>query len=362
MAIPNWQFPNLKLGDVVTAEIEPAEPYRAKGSRTDYFDWNDFVGGDERTFATEEPNGILKLWSRYSAPLELLRCPPEEPLYRMLGFYQAEGSKSENAPDFMFANSNVELLRDAIGNLFALGVKAEQLYAEVLQGVGESRESAIAKYESLPLRVAAVRPRSGKGGSAYVAHIHNSKPVLGMVVRVLAQIFANGFPNKEAALAYALGWLDGDASITRVSSHTELRLAGLPDEHTVVCHALNRVFGWTLNDEKHIDTDQGTHIVLRASEMLDLLDVRAFQFSMNYVRLLLGLDNGTAGLRDSKHRGPYVRWGLRDQDGVLTELGERILDGYRRHLPEIETARKLKTSSPHLFGIKGIPNPLPLAK
>jgi len=357
-SLPVWNFAGLKPGDIVDAQVEPAEPYRAKGLRAGCFDWNDFIGGDERTFATEEPNGVLKLWSRYSAPFEILRCPPVEPLYRMLGFYQAEGSKSATGADFSFANSNVEATRNAIENLNAIGVGYNQLYAEILQGISESRESAMAKYASLPLRVAAVRPRSGKGGSAYVVHAHNSSPFRGMVNRVLTHVFTTEFPNKEAACAYALGWLDGDGNITRTSGHVEMRLAGLADEHVVVCEALNKAFSWTLEKEKYRGSKQGTHIVLRASEMLDLIEARAFKFSMNYVRLLLSFDSQTAALRDPERAGPFVRWGLREKGGGLTKLGERICAGYRRHRVDIERARRLETTSPELFGVKGAPNPL----
>jgi hypothetical protein len=357
-SLPVWNFAGLQVGDEVDARAEPAEPYRAKGSCAGRFDWNDFVGGDERTFATEEPNGVLKLWSRYSAPLELLRCPPEGPLYRMLGFYQAEGSKSATGADFSFANSNVEAIRNAVENLNAIGLETAQLYAEVLQGVGESRESALAKYASLSLRVAAVRPRSGRGGSAYVVHLHNSSPFRGMVNRVLEHVFANEFPSKVSALAYALGWLDGDGNITRTSGHVEMRLAGLADEHIVLCTALNKAFGWTLKNENYLGNKNGTHIVLRAAEMLDLIEAQAFWFSMNYVRLLLGFDAQTEGIRGPVTAGPFVRWGLRNKGGSLTEIGERLCAGYLRHQSEIERARRLETTSPELFGVKGAPNPL----
>lgn len=357
MCLPSWNFPDLKAGNIVEARVAPAGPYRARGEHAGCFDWLAFVGGDERTFATEEPGGILKLWSRYSAPFELLRCPPIEMLYRVLGFYQAEGSKGATGNDFSFANSSVELLRNAIENLAAIGIGNNQLYAEILQGVGESRESAMAKYESLPLEVVAVRPRSGKGGSAYVVHAHNSKPFRGMVIRALAHVFANEFPCKEAARAFALSWLDGDGNITLSGLHTELRLAGLPDEHRVVCRALNLAFEWTLENERYRDNKQGTHIVLRASEMLDLIEVQAFRFSMNYVRLLLGFDSRTASLRGPR-RGPLARWGLLQQNGELTDVGARICIGHYQHQEEIERARQLVATSPELFGVKGLPNPL----
>lgn len=358
-SLPVWNFAGLKIGDVVDARAEPAEPFRASSARVGYFDWNAFVENDERTFATEEANGVLKLWSRYSAPFELLRCPPVESLYHVLGFYQAEGSKGATGNDFSFANMNVELIRNAIENLNAIGIGANQLYAEILQGVGESRESAMAKYESLPLEVVAVRPRSGKGGSAYVVHAHNSKPFRGMVNRALAYIFANEFPSREAAKAFAFSWMDGDGSITKTIVWTKLRLAGLPDEHVVVKRALAQIFNWDLSvkNTEYKNNKEGSAIQLRADQIADLLDADAFPFSMNRVRLLLGLDERARKLADGRRAGAFSRWGLALKNGELTSLGNRVVVAYRRYADEIEKARRLLTASPELFGVKGTPLP-----
>jgi hypothetical protein len=358
MGLPAWNFPSLKAGDPLVGTIEPAAPFRAHGTRSGCFDWNAFVADDAKVLATEEPNGILRLWTRHAEPFDLLRCPPAEPLYRLLGFYQAEGSKSASGLDFSFANSNVELIRNAIENLAAIGVGAGQLYAEILHGVGETRESAIAKYASLPVEVHAVRPRTGRGSNSYVLHARNSLAFRKMVNAALAQMFTREFPSKETALTYTLGWLDGDGSITRMQHQTELRLAGLPEEHVVVCRALNAALGWSLKDERYRNNKDGTHISLRAAELLDLIEAGAFRFSMSYVRLLLGFDAATAGLRSGVLRGSFVRWGLRASGGQLTVLGTRLIAAYAVRQAEIEEARRLETDAPHLFGVKGVPNPL----
>jgi hypothetical protein len=333
IAIPAWAFPNVRVGDTVQAQVEPAQPYRARGVRSDRFDWNAFVEEDDRTFATDEPGGVLRLWNRYSAPFDLLRCPPVEALYWTLGFYQAEGSKSNGGLDFSFANTNAALLAYAIAQLGEIGIPIKQLYAEILQGVGESRESAMAKYAALEPEVTAVRPRSGKGGSAYVLHAHNSKPFRGMICRALAHVFENEFPSRAAARAYAFGWLDGDGTITLTDTDTKLRLAGLPEEHAVMKRALTQVFGWNLSmaSTRYQDNKRGSVIGLKAARIIDLLNANAFPFSMNRVRLLLGLARRT--------RGRPVR------------------AARRRYSAEIEKAQRLQTAEPSYFGVKGAPLP-----
>jgi hypothetical protein len=340
MCIPSWNFPGLKAGNSVEARVEIAQPHRAVGERAG-FDWNTFVGGDERTFATDEANGVLKLWSRYSAPFELLRCPPIEPLYRVLGFYQAEGSKGETGNDFSFANMNVELIRNVLENLAAIGVGANQLYAEILQGVGESRESAMAKYASLPLEVVAVRPRSGKGGSAYVVHAHNSKPFRGMVSRALECVATNKFPSREAALAYALGWLDGDGNITLAGPNgatIRLCLAGYEFEQRAVFRALCEHFGWPAQDFRFGGVRHHSTISLSTNAAIDLACANAFPFSMNRVRLLYAIE-----LRRS------LEHDIADTAHART---------FETLAPEIQKLRQL--SSPELLGrtgVKGAPYP-----
>jgi hypothetical protein len=335
-ALPVWRFPDLKVGDKVHVEVEPAESYRATKAHVTLFDWNAFVGGDDRTFATDEPNGVLRLWSRYSAPFEVIRHPPNEALYWLSGFYQAEGSKSSTGRDFSFANTNVALIHNAIEQLRELGIGANQLYAEVLQGIGESRESAMAKYESLGLEVTAVRPRSGRGESTYVLHAHNSKPFRGMVNAALAWIFANEFPNRELAKAFAFGWLDGDGTITLSGGNARLRLAGHHEEQATVLRALCHAFDWRDRTIHFGPLNQHTEWTLNSTEAINLALADVFPFSMSRARLLHRIDQ-TEPLKIARiHRDCFL-------------AGSAALK------LEIEALRQLKLTDTHP---KGAPYPL----
>lgn len=350
-ALPAWNFPGVKIGDVLEVRLALVEPYRAQGLRA-VFDWNAFL--DPETLATDEPSGVLRVWNRYAAPFNLLRCPPIEALYYMLGFYQAEGSKGSTGNDFSFANSNPLLLARVITQLTAIGIGHEQLYAEILQGVGESREAAIAAYAALPLKVTAVRPRSGKGGHAYVVHAHNSKPFRGMVCRALQAVFTGEFPSKNAAKAYVFGWLDGDGSITLTDTDTKLRLAGLPEEHEVVKRALTQVFGWDLSRKSNMykNGKAGSQIGLYATRMIDLLEAGAFPFSMNRVRLLLGFERRAQKLALGVRAGAFSRWGLTTTLGELTADGQRVVTAYWKYESAIKKAQRLKATAPFHFGVK----------
>jgi hypothetical protein len=355
---PSWNFVGLKVGDAVEAQIETVEDYRAKPPATKVdFDWLDFVDSEEN-FATEE-NGILRLWSRYSEPFDLIRFPDLVTLYGLLGLYQAEGSKSEKGHDFTLANTNVPLLTYFVETLDKLGIPKNRLYLESLHELGEDPKVAEAKYTPLGLEIAASRLRPGRGKNAGVIHARNSGPFKSMICRVLAHVFANSFPNRETALEYALRWLDGDGSITQTSTNTELRLAGLAEEHSVLKKALVSALQWDLSckNTEYKDSKEGTAITLRTNQMADLLDAGAFPFSMSRVRLLLGFDLRAADFSNGHWHGAYSRWGFANADRTLTKLGLRIQAAYHRYKSQIEMAKQLWATSPSLFGVKSVALP-----
>jgi hypothetical protein len=288
------------------------------------------------------------------------RRTPLLPTYRLLGVYQAEGSKSEQAQDFSLANSNAFFLAHVVKLLAMCGFPPERLSLEILRGASEAPAAARKAFACVRVEIAAERVRTGKGGHAAVLHVRKSKALMRTVRNVLAKIFEDPFPSSTAACEYALGWLDGDGSIIDRGSSIDLMLAGQADEHAVLKRALAQAFGWVFEQGSfHKNTDEGTQITLRAHEMLDLLDARAFNFSMNRARLLVAFDNRTHNLRairsGARIAGAFVRWGLCQKGGGLTELGERICTGYDRHAAETKKARQLLAAAPK--GVKGLAYP-----
>lgn len=350
--LPIWAFPDLKPHDEITARAEDAVPYRARRGAGE-LDWLPLV--DDAYLATDDGDDLV-LHSRYEEPFRLRRCPPADPFWWMLGLYQAEGSKSDNAPDWTIANGNEALLAAVPPGLEAFGIPRDRQYMEVLHAFGQAPEEAEKKFERVGVRRAATRLRTGKGRAAAVLHVKKSQPLLRLFKAKLAQVFAPGWkwPSKEAARDYALGWLDGDGTITVTPSSVELRLAGGEDEHRIVKTALNAAFGW--GHDKGGDWSHKTYvspITLRGLEMLNLLDAGAFGFSMSRARLLIAFGDRVAKLYAGIRRGAHRRWGLTDHDGMLTRAGEEACRGYTRYEHEVEKARQLKTTAPHLFGVKG---------
>jgi len=351
--LPTWAFGDLQPGTTIEARIEDAVPYRARTSTQKGFDWLPLMDSDY--LATDDGDDLI-IHSRHEEPFRLKRFPPAAALWWLLGLYQAEGSKSKNAPDWTLANANPALLAAVLPTLETLGIPRDRQYIEVLHAKGQKPSDAEKVFAGVELRVAATRLRPGRGGHAGVLHVSKSQPLLRLFKGALAMIFEEGWqwPSPEAARDYALGWLDGDGTITVTKTATELRLAGLADEHLVLQTALGTAFGWGHDKGTGwINNKQGTHITLRALEMLNLLDAGAFNFSMSYVRLLIAFGDRAIGLVSGERWGAYPRWGLVDQDSNLTKTGEAVCRGYKKYEPKIERARQLKTTSPHLFGVKG---------
>lgn len=356
--LPKWCLSQLHAGQVITVAIEDAARYRATARSG--FDWLAHVA--DRYFPTA-PGDALLLHNQYEPPFEIRRSPDQLVLYRLLGLYQAEGSKSTNAPDFTLANSNVQLLAHAVKLLETWGIDRSRLSLEVLRAP-DDKASVIRKlYEPIDVEIVAERVRTGAGGHAGVLHVRNSMPLLRLVRSALDKVFKEEFPSREAAREYALGWLDGDGGVVVGKTSIDLRLAGGASEHSVVKTALTGAFGWVFErGAYHRNTDDGTHVTLRAHEMLDLLDAGAFAFSMNRVRLLLGFDQRTEKLAEvvagqRATAGPWARWGLITTRGVPTDRGRIVLAGRQRYGGQFVAARQLRETRPELFGAKGVPLP-----
>jgi hypothetical protein len=320
------------------------------------FDWRPFV----TTPHVEEGDQLVLAVPSRLHTFRMPRRTPLLPTYRLLGVYQAEGSKSEQATDFSLANSNPRFLAHIANLIKTVGFTRDRLSLELLREARQTKAEVRKAFACVDVEVVAERIRSGKGGHAGVLHVRKSLMLLRTTRNVLTSIFVEEFPSKDTAREYVLGWLDGDGSIIDRGSSIDLMLAGLADEHAVVKRALTCAFGWIFERGSfHKDTKQGTQITLRAHEMLDLIDAPAFTFSMNRARLLVAFDRRTQNLRairkGEKIAGAFVRWGLCKKGGVLTELGERICSGHARHAAEIEKARKILAAAPR--GVKGLAYP-----
>lgn len=363
VTLPRYCAAGIERGTVLSIEAENADAYAAKSRRTGEFDWLPYVT-HESYLPVDGTAGVLSIWNQHERPFELLRAPPILSVYRMLGLWQAEGTKGQQAPDFTFANTNTLLLAHAIRLLDQWGLPPARLSLEVLRAWNEPATHARRKYAALGVEIVAERARApGRGENAGIIHVLKSGPLLRMARAALVQIFGSSFPSAASAQEFALGWLDGDGAIVDGKNSKDLRLAGQADEHRVVKRALTEAFGWTFEaGSYHRNTDDGTHITLRASEMLQLLDAGAFIHSMNRVRLLLAFGDRAERLDQVDRRvrppvGAFDRWGLL-KNGTLTARGAAIVDGWKRYARAVQLARRLREERPELFGRKGVPYPL----
>lgn len=345
-------FPISMAGTEVDVDIEHAEPYRAVAWTGQHgFDWLPFVP-PEHYFPTETIDGKMLLHNRYEEPFVMKRVTPLPETYRMLGVYQAEGSKSLDAPDFSLGNSNALLLVHIVELLGTWGLDRSRLALEVLREPGADPAVTRTAYEQLGVEIVAERVRTGPGGKAATLHVRKSQPLLRLVKAALAKVFDEKFPSEEAAREYALGWLDGDGSITvlkpipgRRGHCLELRLAGYEAEQNVVLRALHYGFGWRTKGGSFTDVRWHRTRSLDVREGAELALAGAFRFSLNRVRLLYEIERRCAG-------------GIGRLDEMDLAHARQLLEQLR---PEIETLRRLMPPERVPVGVKGLEYPVAVA-
>ncbi len=289
ITLPSWRKLRARKGDTIEIEACAADAWRAvAGAARTGFDWLPHFA-DPSYFPVDGPDGCLEVWNRYEEPFVMRRVTEPTATYRMLGLYQAEGSKSADAPDFSLSNSNPALLNHAVELLGFWGLPRTRLSLEVLREPGTRPAQAYNLFAHLNVKVVAERVRTGAGGHAATLHVLKSQPLLCAVKSALAKVFAEAFPSKDAAREYALGWLDGDGSVAATGSESwsiGLRLAGYRDEQEVVLRALEHGFGWTIQKGAFGTPRSHTERVLSLLQAAELASASAFTTSMNRARLI----------------------------------------------------------------------------
>lgn len=351
LGLPIRFVPVSMAKEQITVIVENAEPYRAR-SWTDLvgFDWLPYV--DEKYLPVETLTGQLQINSRYEEPFVMKRVTEPVSTYRLLGWYQAEGSKSENAPDFTFTTSNVEQLTyytRLVESVF--GIPRERLSLEVLRSKNQTPAEACELYEKVEIQIVAERLRSGKGEHAGCIHVKKSQPLVLAVKQMLKTLLLHPvWPTKAAAKEYALGWLDGDGGIT-IYHHTgsvALILAGYKDEQIATLEALEKGFGWTLPKGAFGTPRDGTARMLSVDQMAELAYEGGFSRSLARARLIWALDERLGG------------WGVPPpQSRTTLEQWQRARSLFDEHL--VHEAVWLKTlpeaRKGFSLGIKGLPYP-----
>ncbi len=355
--LPQWCFPNLQQGQTVLVTVESATPYKAPPPVGDQFDWCRFLQDSDDYFPAEMLSGAVQLWNRYSPPFTIHRHPKHDLHWWFLGFYQAEGSKGSTAENVTISQKIPAPLGESIKAIeTAWGIPRERMHLEVLYPKGKKPEPYTALYKPLGIEITAVRERVDKRGDigeeAGVLHINRSKPLVTLVKRALVDLHEGKwtFPSRTAARAYALGWLDGDGTITtsqplkgRRGALLELRLSGYEHEQNIVLQALHYGFTWETKGGQFSNTDGNRARSLRIHEAVDLAIAGAFRFDLSRARLLYAIER--------RLKGP-------PRHVTAAELDAAQLRVYKHLDDEFQELHRVMPHASMPVGQKSVPYPL----
>lgn len=280
IALPSFTVPRLPAGRIVHVVVESAEAFTPTDAPAE--DWLPHV--DREHYHVQGLSDEIALWSGHEPPFFLKRAPHDEGLHWwLLGFYQAEGSK-KNPVDFNVASTSPDLLHEMINALAVWGIDRSRLRLTLLHRLGTLDTAVRVLFEPLGLPITAVRATE-KNDDVAVLFVNSSLPLVKMVCTKLDDVFVHGFPSATAALAYAIGWLDGDGSIGLTTS-LELRLAGTRQEHVVLLKALEHAFEWKILEGSFGPERHHTSRALSLGQAAELAAVGAFNYSLNRARLV----------------------------------------------------------------------------
>jgi len=368
VVLPTWRFGRLPRGRLVHCGIESATPWQARSRHSKQFDWLDYQR-DSNLLATDQ-NGELTIHYRRD-PFTLRRHPDFLAMYWLLGLYQAEGSKKAGN-EWSVVSSNARILRTVVETLNKTGISNERMALEVLHHKADSAAAARAEFAAVGPRITNVRSRTAhkkwknSGNRGGVLHVKMSMQFYRMTMCALQDVLADGgtFPSRAAARAFALGWLEGDGSVSINKTVIRLRLHGTRDETKAVLRALEYGFNWPSKRGAFKSYTHETSISAR--QAADLASAGAFRFSMNRARLLYGLLQNTETLRAVYARWPRRRFAFAEARAVglsgvanlvrrrslvhaaerfwLTPASRALCGTIATLMPEIETLRRFSPS------------------
>jgi hypothetical protein len=383
VALPKRLRGDVQAGDSVEVEIFDPSLQRCTSddvlSRESCIDWAAAIPHDQY-FAIEESNGTLAIHSRHEEPFLMKRYSPLGSTAWLLGFYLADGNKT--TVDWTVCNKNPLILEEVARCLELMGIERSRAYLEVIHGREQPDKEAVATFAPTGIRVSTVRVQRSKKGGNEAAIMHLPRPLLRMTLAILGQALEGDLIDRMArhgCKQFALGFLDGDGTVTIHSTTVALRLSG-PDGHQLTGErALLRGFSWEPKGARPKSASDGLCRTLRVGEGVALLLSGGFRFSLSRARLFFAIERNLGALpmlARRKGAAPFAheealaitgrpkllqRWGLLCYRGGRVTLTPGALNtcrGWEQLTSEYDALLACKKRWVPLLGKKGHAYPL----
>ena len=226
ITLPSFAVPRLPAGRVVHVEVAPAE-----ASEPPPGGWLEHV--DREHYFVQGLGDYMALWSGHEPPFHHATFSFRRNVALVATrFLPSLKDRRRTLSTSNAAGTNPRLIAKASAALvYAWDIQRERQHIALIHRSGTPDTTVRAAFKPLDLTISTVRATDKNDDSA-VLFVRSSLPLVRMVISKLAHVFEHGFPSKAAALDYAIGWLDGDGSISldRATGSINLRLAGTKEE------------------------------------------------------------------------------------------------------------------------------------
>lgn len=267
--------------------------------------WGAFAPDGVRTVAVGE--GRVGFSAHGPVDFTLHRSSPIVPVASFLGAYLAEGQKTGRACSF--TSTFPRFAREVMDLFLGFGIPEEAIHVKLVLPEGVAAEpttSEVGAQLRWPADRISVAAAERHTLVAITVVLRNGLYFQDTVLRALDWVEQHwkDLPG-EALMAFALAYLNGDGGIVRAESGSPASLtlsSAREEEVRLVAAILDYCFGWPDSRWPSLGGGDTIRRAISWREVLDLLSVGAFRYSMARARLLTAYEDR---LKATKEGQPF---------------------------------------------------------
>ena len=301
-AVPDVAAPGSTIDLVLRKEVAEVEKEPIRDGR---IYWSGFTPDGVTTVAVGE--GRVGFSAHGPVDFTLHRSSPIVPAASFLGAYLAEGQKTGRACSFTVTFPR--FAREIMDLLLGFGIPEDAIHVKLVVPEGVAVELAANEAGTLlqwPVDQISTATAERHALVAITVTLRNGLYFQGTILRALDWVAHHwkDLPG-EALMAFALAYLSGDGGVVFSTSGSPAVLvlsSAREEEVRLVAAILDYCFGWPDSRWPVLDDAATIRRAVSWREVLDLLSVGAFRYSMARARLLVAYEER---LKSTKEGQPF---------------------------------------------------------